>query len=185
MLLLRLPHKGVAVYGCAIADGANLSDERATVARLIDEAFGGQSLCLEHAQSGAPYVPGRPESVSVTHCRGLAALAVCAGGGKVGIDAESFCRGAQLRRVAVKFLSEGQLPHWQATDASLLRAWTIKESLYKGAGIPGLPLKEIPLPEACAGNMERCTVCLRGKSFCLYDVDVPWFDGLVTLAAEI
>lgn len=186
MELFGLPHMGVTVYGCPVAGGACLADERKAVGLLLEEAFAceGSTVSLEHSASGAPYVAGMPESISVTHCRGLAALAVCAEGCKVGIDAEVSGRGAQLSRVAGKFLSEEQLSTWGGDDASLLRAWTIKEAIYKCAGITGLPLKGIPLPEAGGGRLEQTAVSVRGVRLELYDVEIPWFDGLVTLAVE-
>ena len=41
-----------------------------------------------------------------------------------------------------KFLSDRDAAMW---DSRLLEAWTCKEAVYKAAGQPGLPLREIAL----------------------------------------
>ncbi len=188
MELFRLPGKGVTVYGCPLPSGASRADERAAVEGLLLEAFParGGFPALGHDASGAPFVPGRAESISVAHCGGLAALGVCCGGHGIGIDAETSCRGDQLRRVAGKFLSDGQRTRWGGSEALLLRGWTIKEALYKAAGIAGLPLHDITLPmeEALSWGEVGCEVELRGRAFMLYDIEIPWFDGDITLAVE-
>lgn len=116
-------------------------------------------------------------AISITHSRDLVAVAVAPAGCHVGVDAENTGRDRQLRRVASRFLSPDQLPHWGATPESLLRAWTIKEALYKAALIPGLPLEEIPLP----GPSED-TVVLRGRRFAICTVPSPSPDNVISLA---
>lgn len=102
-------------------------------------------------------------AISITHSRDLVAVAVAPAGCHVGVDAENTGRDRQLRRVAPRFLSPDQLPLWGATPESLLRAWTIKEALYKAALISGLPLEVIPLPgDPAAPDAE---VVLAGRHY--------------------
>lgn len=150
------------------------------VARLLaaDPAVpSGSGVC--HSPSGAPFLSGvdSPPAISITHSRDLVAVAVAPVGCHVGIDAENTGRDRQLRRVAPRFLSPHQRPLWGATPESLLRAWTIKEALYKAALIPGLPLEEIPLP----GSSED-TVAVRGRRFATCAVPPPSPDNVISLA---
>ena len=105
-----------------------------------------------HKESGAPYILTGDgcdtlHSVSISHCSDTAMLAVAPEGTAIGIDCEHFRKA--LRNVAPRVLSANEMPGWTASDTLLLRAWTIKEAVYKAAGIPGLPLAEgIRLPQA-------------------------------------
>lgn len=161
--------------------------ERSAVSALLAEAFaGGETPELEHAPSGAPRLKGSAANVSVSHCRELAVVALDGRGRAIGVDAESAGRGAQLRRVAAKFLPEEQMAAWCASDAALLRAWTLKEAMYKAMLTPGLPLAEIPLPALPAG-IEPGPVVLecRGRRFKAQALSAAGFAGAVTLVAEI
>ena len=146
---------GITMWRTAISDTSDRANRRdaehTAVASLVAAAFGPQARLL-HKQSGAPYIlTGNNgeilHSVSISHCRDTAMLAVAPEGTAIGIDCEHFRKA--LRNVAPRVLSADELPGWTATDELLLRAWTIKEAVYKAAGKPGLPLADgIILPEA-------------------------------------
>ena len=75
--------------------------ERAAVRMLIAEAFPHRDApVLCHRPTGAPFLEGVDAAVSVSHCRGCVCVALGSSGCRIGIDAESCMRGAQLRRVA-------------------------------------------------------------------------------------
>lgn len=59
----------------------------------------------------------------------------------------------------------------------LLRAWTLKEALYKAALTPGLPMDEIPLPEEGEGSVE-----LRGRRYATAVLPSPYADNVISLA---
>ena len=97
------------------------------------------------------YCPGTAEqsaaSVSISHCRNLAALAVSPAGNPLGIDIERPRR--QLATVAPRVLSPSELDYYSSFPSGLLQAWTLKEALYKAAGITGADFARqlrIPLP---------------------------------------
>lgn len=102
--------------------------ERDAVDRMVAEVIGKEVYVLHH-DDGAPYIPGG-RHISITHCRDIAAIAISLDT-PVGIDAEQW-RPA-LRRVARKFLSDSEMEIF-TTDDDLLRAWTVKEAVYKIAG---------------------------------------------------
>lgn len=149
----------IKVYACSLVhveerSGMRYDVERAGVRSLLREAFGNEVEAVAHTLEGAPYLPGRSESISVSHCRGLAVLAVSSTGAAIGVDAESVGRGVQLKRVMRRFLCEAQISEWGTDESQLLRAWTIKEALYKAAGIVGWALVDIPLPPESSRQFE-------------------------------
>jgi len=169
-----------AVVPCPDGRGAvsRAVAERAAVRALLLEATGGTVEVLEHTPDGAPRLPGGNGSVSVSHCRGVAALAVSACGRRIGVDVESRGRGAQLRRVARRFLSATQSEAWSVSDESLLRAWTIKEALYKAEERPGWALADIPLPPD-AGSVDGAIVEAGGHRYRVMCPDVAVDSGAV------
>ena len=126
-------------------EGDNRPDaERRAVSRLISYAFG-PSACLAHRPSGAPYIIGSDVSVSVSHSRGYAAVAYSSAA-IVGVDIEEPRQ--QLARVAPRVFSDEELALYSSPEL-LLRAWTLKEALYKAALTPGLDFRKdirLPLP---------------------------------------
>jgi hypothetical protein len=187
--------EGVKVFACAIepeacSGGGNTvrRAERCAVEKLVANAFG-PDISLQHCDNGAPFVNVDNVTVSVSHCRGLALLAVDCNGRAVGVDAERVNRGHQLQRVAAKFLSPEQLGYWSADSKRLLRAWTIKEALYKAVSIDGWPLHDIPLPADVdnvvddGGNGTLLNV--HGKSYRVFGMDVAEPEAFVTVAVEI
>lgn len=103
---------------------------------------------ISNLPSGAPVICGADNfaTISVSHSRTTLLLAVSRSGHPIGVDTETADRSRQLRHVAPRFLSQAQ-QCWATDPGLLLRAWTIKEALYKAAAIAGWPLTEIPLPQ--------------------------------------
>ncbi|MDE5634173.1 MAG: hypothetical protein K2I51_05875, partial [Muribaculaceae bacterium] len=56
-------------------------------------------------------------------------------------------------------------------------AWTLKEALYKAALTPGLPMDEIPLPEALGEAVE-----LRGCRYATAGLPSPSAGNVISLA---
>lgn len=119
--------------------------ERAAVAGLIAEAFGPE-MELAHDPYGAPYIVDHPDTyISVSHCRGLAVLAVSRRG-RIGIDAE--LEDERLERIGGRFLSPDEQVRWGGSIPSFTFAWTAKEAVFKALGIPGLVITEISAGES-------------------------------------
>lgn len=121
------------------APGGRRDAERSAVMAIVRGLFGADAA-VGHRQDGSPVLEceDAPE-VSVSHCRTMAVLAVGASA-RIGVDVEEWRE--QLRRVAPRFLSEEEKSLVQSDDA-LLRAWTVKEAVYKAANRPGLSLADI------------------------------------------
>lgn len=124
-------------------DGLSRADaERRTVALLLKSALGSDAA-LAHRESGAPYIAGRDTNITVSHCATHACIAV-SDIRPVGVDIEQ--QRQQLSRVAPRVLSSEELAAY-SSPSLLLRAWTLKEALYKAALTPGLDFrKDIALP---------------------------------------
>lgn len=155
-----------------------IAGQKLAVRRLVAEALGPEAV-LSHRPDGSPVVEGLGREISVSHCAGLAALAV-GGRDRIGVDIER--PRAALGRVVHKFLSASEMKEWTA-DGDLLRAWTIKEALYKAAGVAGVDFaNEVVLPSKadCAG---RGRVMAPGKKEACYEVHSTLYDGAcITLA---
>lgn len=107
--------------------------EEAAVVRLVERVFGAGARRV-HDPLGAPVIalPDGTvckEYVSLSHSRRTAALAVSTR--RIGIDIEE--ERPQLDRVAARVLSDDELKHYLPLPHGLLRAWTLKEALYKAS----------------------------------------------------
>lgn len=156
---------GVDIYIEPISDGPRGSRreaERAAVARIVWRVFGA-GVTVDHYADGAPYIPGFDGTVSVSHSRDMAVLAVDRKGRGIGVDAEQWRR--TLRTVADRLL-EADERAWLADDATLLAAWTIKEAVYKalrpGGGMNMLQvvLPPVPAEQGIASGVDFTTTVL-------------------------
>lgn len=126
-----------------------------------------------HDSHGAPFIDGSPLSVSVSHSRDYAVVAVSDRSG-LGIDIEQL-RAEQLQRVATRFLS-GSEREILAPPRRLLWAWAAKEAVYKAAAQPGLSGPEIELDTVTCG-----TARVGNRSFRLFTADTPEYCCVVAL----
>lgn len=121
-------------------------------------------LRIRHNADGAPELEGSDEAISISHSRTHIAIAL-GGAAPLGIDIET--PRAQLRAVAPRVLSADELRVYGTAPDGLLRAWTLKEALYKAALTPGLDFRrDICLPLDL--TKKEATVVLPGggtKSF--------------------
>lgn len=128
------------------ADPGRMRTERehAAVGAIIARFFGVDAR-VGHRDSGAPYLVGREDiSLTVSHSRDYAAIAFSTRR-TIGVDIEQWRE--QLLRVAPRVLSESEMAVYSVSSDLLLRAWTMKEALYKAALTPGLDFRrDITLP---------------------------------------
>lgn len=153
MLIYR--EKDIAVYAAEIPADESLGRsrrEKQAVEELLREAFPDRpEIAIGHHESGAPYLVGSEESISISHSLNLAAIAIGGAEMRIGIDCESADRTNQLERVKGRYLSPSQLAAWGCSPERLLLAWCMKEAMYKALTIGGLPLIDIPLPDSLPG----------------------------------
>lgn len=98
---------------------------------------------LGHYVNGAPFIElksgaGKDIFISLSHCRTGACIAISEDVKNFGIDIEE--ESEKLQRVKEKFINEAESKF--INDEQLLLAWTIKEAVYKAAGVSGLSLRE-------------------------------------------
>lgn len=107
--------------------------EESAIVRLVERVFGAGARRV-HDALGAPVIelPDGTlckEYVSLSHSRHTAALAVSPR--RIGIDIEE--ERPQLGRVAARVLSDDELKQYLQIPHGLLRAWTLKEALFKAS----------------------------------------------------
>lgn len=124
--------------------------ERALTYTLLNHAALNHHDCthaagasLGHHDSGAPFLKADDNQVidtgiSLSHCRSGACIVLGSKSQSLGIDIEDISD--KLARVAPKFIN-GHEATFIGHDM-LLCAWTVKEAVYKAAGIPGLSLRD-------------------------------------------
>lgn len=161
----RADARGIYLYIMPISTDApdrrtgELDAERAILAKAFPT---GPVPVIGHTAEGAPYLDGADASLSVSHDRCRAVMALAPKGTGTGVDIESTDRTAQLEKVADKFLTDREklfcLPRTGAAFSLLhpvstgerfcylTQAWVTKEAVYKLACRPGWPLRDIPLP---------------------------------------
>lgn len=159
---------GVTVVCLGIDGGGSRREaETATVARLA-RIVAGDRAAVGHSDDGAPYLTGYDGYISVSHSRLMAFMALHRSL-RIGIDAE-LPRG-QLMKVAERFLAPDERLLWRSQSA-LLRAWTIKEAVYKAAGVAGLALADIRLPRPSLMPGVPYAEIPDGRRFALYGRDI-------------
>lgn len=156
--------KGVTVYYRPVDDYdcilSRRDRETAAVNALIGVVLGGDAV-LSHDVYGAPFIAGSDVPISISHSKAFAAIGVAEPGMVFGIDVEA--ERAQLKRVAPRVLSKKEQAYYCASLRRMLEAWTMKEAVYKAAGIPGLEFaSEIQLP---VEDSESSVVYVRGRGF--------------------
>lgn len=112
---------------------------RAMVKQLV-----GHDCRVEHHSDGSPYIPGKEGFLTISHSADKAVVAY-SDEKRIGADIEHWRE--TLHRVVPKFLSNDEIPVYSTSERLLLRAWTVKEAVYKAIGIDGLSLFAIHLPE--------------------------------------
>lgn len=151
--------------------------EHAAVRAIIARFFGTDAI-VGHRDTGAPYLVGREDiNLTVSHSRDYAAVAFSAAH-TVGVDIEQWRE--QLVRVAPRVLSESEMAVYGASSDLLLRAWTMKEALYKAALTPGLDFRrDIVLPP----HPTSTAATVAGRPFTIITTH-PLATNTLTLVAE-
>ena len=156
----------------AVADAGPRRRLEITNARTMVRGILGRDAELGHDEWGAPVITGidEPPFVSITHSRTEIAIAVNPVV-RIGIDLEVWR--SQLIKVASHFLSPAEMEICRSAH-SLLRAWTIKEALYKARRCGSLPYTTgytIPLSPgghaAVDGRPYRIDMLVDTPSTCL------------------
>lgn len=160
--ILHLP-QGITVALCPIEPTENRRlAERAAVARLCRLLLG-PDVVIRHKPDGSPFVEGCSVHISVSHSRRTALLALSPHY-IIGADIEELSRAARVRRVGARVMSAAELETYGDSDSDLLRAWTLKEALYKVAGEPGIDWRSgLVLPPgkdsgAARAGKRRCRI---------------------------
>ncbi len=109
---------------CSVARCSEMSVERL----LLNATVGVRRL--EHDADGAPVVPDLDARVSISHTRGLVALAVSRQA-RHGVDVEY--RSDRVARVVERFMNDDEQQRFVTIDEQLL-AWTAKEAMFKAEG---------------------------------------------------
>lgn len=124
--------------------------ERAAVAALLAELFPGEEIRLSHTPAGAPVLDGQPYYISISHSRNRVAVALSADC-PVGVDIEE--ESPRVERATGRVTAPGDDP-----ALSALTRWTVKEAVFKAAGIDDATIGEVVV-------MADNAATLRGRRF--------------------
>lgn len=121
------------IYVAEIAEASRSGrreKEEEAVGFLVRKVFGAGAT-RRHLPDGAPAIEGIRQSISISHSKRFAALAVAPAGSLVGIDIEA--NRSQLERVCGRILSPAEYNCFSTAPQGFLKAWTTKEALYKAS----------------------------------------------------
>jgi phosphopantetheinyl transferase len=127
--------------------------------RLLLKELSGEETAVAYHPGGAPYLPGRPFHISISHTKGYAAV-LLQPHPPAGIDIER--RGDRIRKVRDRFLSPEER---DAIDPSheadhLLIYWCAKEVLFKMTRETGVDMRTHlhvrPFPFSRSGTITAC-----------------------------
>ncbi len=166
-----IPIEHISFDGCELfvtriekSQSNRRANETSAVDRLLSQAFN-QGARLGHRPSGAPYIIGTEKNISISQSRDYASLAVS----KIyvpGVDVEQ--PREQLWHVAARILSEEELDVYGSSMELLLRAWTLKEAIYKAALTEGLDFRaDIHLPLDLTSDLAK----VKTREFKILTID--------------
>jgi len=119
--------------------------EKDTVARILARLLP-PGTTLNHTSDGAPFLEKCDTQISISHSRSRAAVALNPHG-PIGIDIED--NATRCARVIERVTTEAERALPSRVDP--LTAWTVKEAVFKAAGIPDLTIGEITvMPDGSA-----------------------------------
>ena len=132
---IELPGFPYQIFATDIIPDAQLTRherEELAVNTLLRDAFGNEARRV-HDELGAPLlqIGGKRVDVTITlsHSPHMAALCPAEGKASIGIDIEA--ERPQLTRVTPRILTPEELDFYSNLPHGLLRAWTLKEALFK------------------------------------------------------
>lgn len=106
--------------------------------RVLKETIFPKKL-IQHSSNGAPFIEETPYHISISHCKGLVAIAVCKRYA-IGLDVEPISDKAQ--RLHKKFINSDEAALLNTNDSLLMtRTWSCKEALFKLANRKGVIFK--------------------------------------------
>ena len=123
--------------------------------------IGMTDVLLQQDERQRPYLLDSDWKISLTHSFPYVAAACCRTN-EVGVDIEK--KGRKIEKIAPRFLNQMELTNRQGNHTALTVAWSIKESIYKGANIPGLSFRnaialeihtEKQMGKATLGNADK------------------------------
>jgi 4'-phosphopantetheinyl transferase EntD len=100
---------------------------------------------LKQDERDRPYLADSNWKISLTHSFPFVA-AVCSLHQEVGIDIEK--KGRKIEKIAPRFLNKTEFTDRSSDHVALTLAWSIKESIYKAANVPGLSFRDAIALEA-------------------------------------
>lgn len=176
--ILRRRYGPVELLAVALPEAPTRREAELAAERLLLPG-----LRVAHTPAGAPVLADDPaRHISISHSRTHLAVALSTAG-PVGIDIET--PRPQLQRVAPRVLSAAELEAYGAEPDGLLRAWTLKEALYKAALTPGLDLRrDVRLPLGHKKN--EAVVAPPGGSAMRFVIlaSCPLADGMMALCCR-
>ena len=133
---------------------------------LIKEIFG-EGATITHDENGAPLLDGAQGYISISHSATEIAIAFNPHH-PIGIDIENWRD--QLIKVKSRFLSQKEIEVY-ATPQLMLKAWTIKEAVYKVAQSPGISLADdIMLPPSIEDNIAKANTNNGTKEYQIHEI---------------
>lgn len=156
--------------------------EESALQKLLTQAFG-EGTARTHNIIGAPVIMRNGKAVegavSVSHNKNFAAILHAPNHSSAGLDIEIYRE--QLQRVATRFLSARELKEYDNSNIDLLRAWTLKEAVYKAAGMPGVDLRnDINIPVFNSAPQ------VLNKTFnIIYSAFIPGTDTFLSAVTEL
>lgn len=135
--------------------------------RVLKEAIFPKKL-IQYSNNGAPFIEETPYHLSISHCKGIVAIAICKQY-TIGLDVEPISEKAL--RLHEKFINSNEANLLNTHDSLLMtRAWSCKETLLKLAHRKGFIFKTDLLINSFDGNeLFKCTI-INGERKLLVDL---------------
>ncbi len=144
------------------------------------ERLGIENTLFAQDERERPYFVDSEWKISLTHSFPYIAAA-CSLTKEIGIDIEK--KGRKIEKIAPRFLNPTEYKELKDHPVNLTLAWSIKESIYKAANMPGLSLRDAIVLKSDGATMSgKATLLGTEKSASYYWEE---FDEFVLSLARI